>query len=591
MSSEIERLAAAGYLSPLDTAFAAAIARLGGEERPEVQLAAACASRQVTAGHICLDLRRLVMQTSLPAEAGPPIPAPRWPELAAWRAALRTSPLVGSRVADARPLILDSVDRLYLHRYFRHQEVLATALRQRLAALDPGVDERLLQDGLTRLFPAETPDAAANLARRAAETAVRRRFCVISGGPGTGKTTTVVKILALLAEQAAAQGRRFRAELLAPTGKAAMRLAESIRGAKATLACPPEIRAALPEETRTIHRCLGATGASGTRFRHGPEAPLATDLVLVDEASMVDLALMARLAAALPPEARLILLGDRHQLASVEAGSVLGDICTAATTPLIFLTKSHRYAPGSGIAALAQAIQNGDVDAALEVLDGGAYPDVARVDPGPDGPGEALIAAAVAGYSPSFDTHDGAARLAALGRFRVLCAHRRGPHGVERVNQLVEEALIEAGRIDRPGLTYAGRPLLVTRNDYALQLFNGDVGVIVAEQEGGVERRRAVFATGEGSLRRLSPARLPPHETVFAMSIHKSQGSEFDEIAVLLAEPESPLLSRELLYTAVTRARTRVVLHATTAAIASAVRRPVERSSGLADALVDSPGA
>jgi exodeoxyribonuclease V alpha subunit len=249
------------------------------------------------------------------------------------------------------------------------------------------------------------------------------------------------------------------------------------------------------------------------------------------------------------------------------------------------LTRSHRYAPGSGIAALARAIQSGDVDAALAVLDGEGHPDVARVDPGTDGPGEALVAAAVGGYAPSFAERDPAARLEALARFRILCAHRRGPHGVERVNQLVEEALAEARLIDRQGPTYAGRPLLVTRNDYALQLFNGDVGVVVAEQEDGLSRRRAVFATGAGTIRRLSPARLPPHETVFAMSIHKSQGSEFDEIAVLLAEPESPLLSRELLYTAVTRARHRVVVHASAAAVASAVRRPIERSSGLRDAL------
>jgi exodeoxyribonuclease V alpha subunit len=583
--ADVASLAAAGYLAPLDAAFAATIARLGGELRPEVLLAAACTSRQVGAGHVCLDLTRLIAQTALPTGNGETIAAPAWPDLASWRAALRGSPLVSDGSGAPRPLVLDGADRVYLHRYWAHQEVLAGALRSRIDARGATIDEALLRQGLDRLFPTDPgADPAAELPRLAAERAVKQCFCVVSGGPGTGKTTTVVKILALLVEQADAAGRRFRAELLAPTGKAAMRLAEAIRAAKAELACRPEVRAAIPDETRTIHRALGAYGTTGTRFRRGPEKPLAADLVLVDEASMVDLALMARLLSAVPADTRVVLLGDRHQLASVEAGSVLGDICALEPSPVVFLTRSHRYDPRSGIALLAEAVQRGDADAALELLASAEHPDVGRVDPAADGPGEALIADAIAGYGPYLAASDADARLDALGRFRVLCAHRRGPHGVERVNQLVEDALTQARLIDRQGPTYAGRPLLVTRNDYALQLFNGDVGVIVAETD-DPSRRRAVFRTAGGPLRRLSAARLPPHETVFAMSIHKSQGSEFDEIAVLLGEPESPLLSRELLYTAITRARRRIRLHATPAAIAAAIRRPIERSSGLRSAL------
>lgn len=583
--AEVGSLAAAGYLSPLDAAFAATMERLGGESHAEVLLAAACASRQVGAGHVCVDLAHLIEQTSLPTEAGEPVSAPIWPALASWRATLRASPLVSDGSGAPRPLVLDDGDRLYLHRYWAHQETLAAALRTRMGTSGPAVDEDLLREGLDRLFPATSgADSGAELPRVAAERAVRRSFCVVSGGPGTGKTTTVVKILALLVEQAERAGRRFRAELLAPTGKAATRLAEAIRVAKADLACRPEIAQAIPDETRTIHRALGALGTTGTRFRRGPDDPLAADLVLVDEASMVDLALMARLLAALPADARLVLLGDRHQLASVEAGSVLGDICTLDPSPVVFLTRSHRYDPRSGIALLAEAVQRGDADAALAVLASAEHSDVERIDPATDGPGDALVADAVAGYRTYLEAPDAAGRLDALGGFRVLCAHRRGPHGVERANQLVEDALVQARLVDRQGPTYAGRPLLVTRNDYALQLFNGDVGVIVAEED-DPSRRRAVFRTAEGSLRRLSAARLPPHETVYAMSIHKSQGSEFDEIAVLLGEPESPLLSRELLYTAITRARRRVRLHASAAAIAAAVRRPIERSSGLRSAL------
>jgi exodeoxyribonuclease V alpha subunit len=589
---DVERLVAAGYLSRLDAAFAETIARLGGERRPEVRLAAACASRQVGAGHVCLEMRRLVAQRILIGEAGEPFPAPPWPALEEWRESLRTSPLVSVRSDGAndavatspRPLVLDARDRLYLHRYWQHQEMLAGALRGRMTSGERSIDEDLLAEGLTRLFGEASGSSPSDLPRLAAETAVRQGFCVISGGPGTGKTTTVVKILALLVEQAERFERPFRAELLAPTGKAAMRLAEAIGAAKRALACRPEIRDAIPETTRTIHRCLGAIGATGTRFRHGPDAPLLADLVLVDEASMVDLALMARLAGALPAGARLVLLGDRDQLASVEAGSVLGDICAAARSPVVFLTESHRYDPASGIAALAEAIRRGDADGALTLLESPAHRDVERVDPGADGPGEALIAHAATEYRRYLGEADLAARLAALARFRILCAHRRGPHGVATVNRIVEDTLAEGGWIERRGPTYAGRPLLVTRNDYGLQLFNGDVGILVADPE-DPSRRRAVFRSGEGTLRRLSPARLPPHETVFAMSIHKSQGSEFDEVAVLLAEPESPLLSRELLYTAVTRSRRRVVLYATRSAVAAAVRRPVERSSGLRDAL------
>jgi exodeoxyribonuclease V alpha subunit len=583
--ADVPSLAAAGYLAPLDAAFAATIARLGGESRPEVLLAAACTSRQVSAGHPCLDLERLIARATLPTDSGETVPAPTWPELGSWRAALRSSPLVSDGSGAPRPLVLDDGGRLYLHRYWTHQEVLAGALRSRLEARGRTIDEALLAEGRGRLFPARHgADPGAELPRLAAERAVRQSFCVVSGGPGTGKTTTVVKILALLVEQAESAGRRFRAELLAPTGKAAMRLSEAIRAAKADLACRPEVRDAIPDETRTIHRALGAYGTTGTRFRRGPEKPLAADLVLVDEASMVDLALMARLLSALPADAQVVLLGDRHQLASVEAGSVLGDICSLDPSPVVFLTRSHRYDPRSGIALLAEAVQQGDADAALALLASPDHPDVERVDPATDGPGQALVADAVAGYRPYLAATDAEGRLDALARFRVLCAHRRGPHGVERANQLVEDALVQARLIDRQGPTYAGRPLLVTRNDYALQLFNGDVGVIVAEED-DPSRRRAVFRTAEGPLRRLSAARLPPHETVFAMSIHKSQGSEFDEIAVLLGEPESPLLSRELLYTAITRARRRVRLHATAAAIAAAIRRPIERSSGLRNAL------
>jgi exodeoxyribonuclease V alpha subunit len=413
----------------------------------------------------------------------------------------------------------------------------------------------------------------------------------VSGGPGTGKTSTVVKILALLAERERAAGRRPpRALLLAPTGKAAMRLTESIRREKARLDCDDVVRGAIPEEAATIHRALGTIDGSTTRFRHHREHPLAADVVLVDEASMVDLALMARLADAVPAVARFILLGDEDQLASVEAGAVLGELCAGSgerAAPLgpcvVRLTRSWRYRPGSGIEALANAINAGEAERALAILDDPAYPDVERVEAARDAAlSGSLRASAVDGFRSYLEEDDPRRRLDALERFRLLCAHRRGPHGVETANAEGEAALAEEGLLSRgDGPTYDGRPIIVTRNDYQLQLFNGDVGTIVEEGD----RKLAFFLAPDGTPRRLSPARLPPHETVFAMTVHKSQGSEFDRVAVLLGDEPTPLLTRELLDTAVTRARQAVTLHGTADVVAHAVRRRTERASGLRDAL------
>jgi len=501
-----------------------------------------------------------------------------------------------------RPLVLDAAGRLYLRRYFEHEARLAAALRARAQQSTAALGEDEIEDALDRLFPASAATAAGaspvagepDMQRVAARTAATRHLCVISGGPGTGKTSTVVKILALLAEQSQRAGERApRALLLAPTGKAAMRLTDAIRRAKDALACTPEIRAAIPEQASTIHRALGSIEGSSTRFRHDRAHPLRADVVLVDEASMVDLALMTRLVAAVPDTARLILLGDKDQLASVEAGAVLGELCgperphRAPDAPLaasiVELTRSYRYGAGSGIEALASAINAGDAARALAILADPAVADVARVDPASESTlSEPLRDAALTGFRAYLDENDPAQSLAALERFRILCAHRHGPYGVGAANAEVEALLASADRIDRrAGPTYLGRPIIVMRNDYQLQLFNGDVGTIV-DHEG---RRLAFFLGPDGTPRHLSPARLPPHETVFAMTVHKSQGSEFDRVAVLLGDRSSPLLTRELLYTAVTRARHAVSLHATVEVIAEAISRPTERASGLRDAL------
>ena len=357
MTPTIEGLRKDGVLGPLDVHFAHTLGRLAHEERPLVLLAAALASRHVGLGHVCLDLRVLAATPQLSSDGGEPVTDIGWPDPERWIAQLRSSPLVDSAIPakERRPLVLDDAGRLYLRRYFEHEDGLARAIRVRAAQGDAALDDAALEASLDRLFPVPAAAAAAapsaggrrsgvkpkpappgqldlgfgeraaaastpvtaevDMQRMAARTAATRGLCVISGGPGTGKTSTVVKILALLAEQRAHDKRPLRALLLAPTGKAAMRLSEAIQRAKSTLDCTAEIRAAIPEEASTIHRALGSIDGSNTRFRHDRLHPLRADVVLVDEASMVDLALMTRLVDAVPATARLILLGDKDQLA------------------------------------------------------------------------------------------------------------------------------------------------------------------------------------------------------------------------------------------------------------------------------------
>jgi len=620
MTVTIDTLRAAGVLSPLDEHFARAMARIGGDGRDEVLVAAAMTSRQVSNGHVCLDLAHLAAMGVLYNEAGEPVAEQPWPPLDQWRDVLRSSPLVGDGNA-VTPFVLDGAGRLYLRRYWEHETRLAKGLRERAAQVDASLDGPWLRATLDRLFPESLARRTAepDWQRMAALLALQRRLCVISGGPGTGKTFTVVKILALLVEAAAHANRRWpRITLVAPTGKAAARLSDSIRKAKGTLPCSETVRDAIPEDAATIHRCLGSIAGSSTDFRHHARNPLVTDVVLVDEASMVDVALMGRLVAAVPPRARLILLGDQDQLASVEAGAVLGDICNtgaprsysqalveqvaqltgdqlpvgAGCPPatgiwdcIVQLTHSYRYGPQSGIGTLARAINRGDAGTALEILESGDYRDVARVQP-EEGEklSEQLRTAALHGFGSYLQTTEPLERLRALEKFRVLCAHRRGPMGVERVNGQIEAALADAGLIRPDSAAYVGRPVLVTRNDYQIELFNGDVGIIVNDPE-RVAGKLALFLGAAARVRRLSPSRLPPHETVFAMSVHKSQGAEFDEVAVLLPERSSPVVTRELLYTAVTRARNTVAVYASREMVVHAIAHRIERGSGLRDRL------
>lgn len=617
-----------GLFSPLDIHFARFIQRLEGTKAPEIPLAALLVSRHQRMGHICLNLADIAGKPPAPEAA-----SLRCPTLTKWRNALKKAKTVGEPGAFT-PLIFDTPgdmpgdipgevsgddpSRLYLHKFWQYQQTLADKLREMATDDSPDIDIDLLKDGLARFFGKSTGNEP-DWQKVAAFAAVTRRFCVISGGPGTGKTTTVAKILALLLEQALKQGeaKSLHIALVAPTGKAAARLISAIRRESESSAFGAPVRERMPDDASTVHRLLGAVPGT-SRFRHNAENPVPADLVVVDEASMVDLSLMSRLVHALRPSARLILLGDKDQLASVEAGAVLGDICdvgrvhrfsrtfcekAAATADtaidctladdgeggigdgIVVLRKSYRFDAASGIGHLSRAVVAGDDENAWNILSGGAYPDLHLSETPELADLEERLSALLAGWiGPYFDALDAPeAAFAAFDGFRILCALRRGPFGAEAVNRLAEEVLRRSGRIRGDQTWYAGRPVMVTRNDYANRLFNGDIGICLPDGDDGTPR--VFFQNADGGYRALSLLRLPEHETVFAMTVHKSQGSEFDAILLLFPDQDAPVLTRELVYTAITRARKTAEIWTPEEIFRTAVKRPTARVSGLRDAI------
>lgn len=580
----------AGVLSSADVQVARRLAKLGGVAEPSLLLALALAVRAPRLGHVLVDLAEVRTTVAVDTEEPVDLGALPWPEPEAWVAEVARCALVAEGdgevdgAGDARPLRLVG-SRLYLDRYWREERQVADDLRTRATAAAPAVAQDVLADGLARLYG----DPRDVRGRAAAATAVARRLAVVAGGPGTGKTATVARIVALLAEQAEAQPL---VALAAPTGKAAARLTEEVHAWAERLDVDDGVRALLRATTAsTLHRLLGARPGSRSRFRHDRTARLPHDVVIVDETSMVSLTLMARLLDAVRPDARLILIGDPDQLTSIEAGAVLGDIVGPAAVaggapagaPLaddvVVLDRRYRY--GGGIAVVADAVRRGDADDVVAALtsagadvtwiDGDAAqlrgdPRLAPVREASTEAGRAVIGAARAG--------DAAAALQALRRFGLLCAHRRGPYGVSTWMPAVESWL--ASEIEAAGgraQNYPGRPLLVTAKHDDLNLYNGDTGVIVRESE-----ERLVAAFERTTVR---PNQLGAVETVYAMTIHKSQGSQFGTAAVLLPPPTSRILTRELLYTGVTRARDRLLVVGTEASIRAAIDRPAARASGL----------
>jgi exodeoxyribonuclease V alpha subunit len=609
---EVPQLIGSSAFSDLDRHFAEFIVGQAGGGSPSLGLAAALVSRWRGEGHICLDLEEIAGSVfpDKPVEGVKPVPVPA---LNGWVQELRHSPVVGLP-GEFKPLILDARHRLYLHRYWEYEQSFASEILKRAAAKPDESNSAELGRKLQALLPAD-PAGAVNWQSVAAVAAARRKFCVISGGPGTGKTHTLVLILALLLELD--RDGKLRIAVAAPTGKAAMRIQDSIRSAKATLACSEAIEAQLPERAMTIHRLLGYIPDSAY-FRHNAEHPLPYDVIAVDEASMVDLALMAKLFQAIPPGARVILLGDKDQLASVEAGAVLGDICSAggeegfsaefsrqfqsltgnplpvgdaAGAPLVDcvvqLRKNYRFGEPSAIYRLSNAINDGRTEDALTIIHDCANDrasDLASAAlPRRAGLKAALRGPVTAGFREFLKASDPLEALAALARFRVLCALREGPFGLAGLNQMTEEILAEAGLIKPLDPWYAHRPIMVTRNDYNLKLFNGDVGVVLSDAASG--EPRAFFPGPDNEVRKFLPLRLPEHQTAYALTVHKSQGSEFDRVLLVLPDRESPVLSRELLYTGITRARKSVQLWFDEKVFRAALSRRVSRTSGLRDAL------
>ncbi|TCJ95318.1 AAA family ATPase [Nocardia alba] len=660
----------AGVLSAADVHVAVRLGRMGREDSEDVLFAAALTVRAVRSGSVCLELARMreigvdADETRDGATGIDPATLP-WPDTDRVLAALRRSPLIrGGQSGPLRPLRIVEADAeggalLYLDRYYQQEQTLRRVLTER-SADHPVVETELVRAQLDRLF-AEPLGDGPDRQRLAAALAATHWTTVVAGGPGTGKTHTIARILALLTAHRAASPKlpALRIALAAPTGKAAARLQEAVREQAAVLGLP-ELTAS------TLHRLLGWQRGRTTRFRHHEHNRLPYDVVVVDETSMVSLTMMSHLFSALRPDTRLVLVGDPDQLASVDAGAVLADLVAGpisgapnpalrevlglaadgrrsspsvlgdtagAATPgegghtresdvgadrvgrdsaapvpelpgtspgssvnpavaqahsltaleqrrlqggIVRLTRGRRF--GGHIADLAIAVRAGDADAALAILRAGGD-DVSLCGPDDIRAVRADVTAGALAVTAAAEAGDAIGALTALESHRLLCAHRQGPFGVERWDRMAAEwaAAGGAGPEGPQAVWYPGQPLLVTANDHEARIYNGDTGVIIRRPDGSL--RAALQRGSEPYL--VHPTQFPAVVTVFAMTIHRSQGSQYDTVSVVLPEPESTLLTRELLYTAITRARTHVRVIGTEDSIRAAIGRRVLRASGL----------
>ena len=599
--------------SPMDRHFAGLMQKYSGGNCPELVLAAALASQRLAEGHSCFSLDELAGK-DFPKSAGEKISRFKFPPRDEWEKVLRATPVVGQPQED-KPLILNGAGRLYLHRYWQYEYLVANEILQRSRQPPFALEAKMIASGLKKLFSGTS--GKINWQKVAAFAALRQRFSVITGGPGTGKTWTVARLLALLLEQPG--GENLRVKLAAPTGKAAARLQEALAHTLAGLACSEKTKMRLQAKdlTTTIHRLLG-TIPNSTKFRHDAKNPLPVDVLVVDEASMVSLALMAKLLAALKPDARLVLVGDMNQLPPIDVGNVLGDLCHAViingfseyfrndyercsgemltgentsaagklTDTVLQLQMNYRSGELILLNEISIAVNKGDADKTMKLLQQSTTAALAWEPlPTKDLLKAALRKTVVSHFGEVLKSASPAEALVALGKFRILCAVREGPFGAKNINRLAEEILAEARLVAPEKIkfgNYAGKPLMVTANNYALKLFNGDTGV--AWPDGG-GNSLIYFPDEAGGLRAIARERLPEHESVFAMTIHKSQGSEFDHVLLVLPEKMSPVLTRQLFYTGLTRARKSVRILSAEMILHATIATPLQRMSGLTDML------
>ena len=620
--TRLDLLCKNGFLTKMDLFFARFIGDISETGNPDLLLAAALASGAAGKKHVCLSLDSLAGKSFFDKQTGKRLAT--CPDLSPWRRTLFQSRAVGTP-GERRPLILDRENRLYLFRYWNYEKIISDSIWRRIRAAGFGGDPDRLAEAVQQIFPPGAPSdpdqkkGADPDQKNGAIMAAQRAFCVISGGPGTGKTFAAASIMGLLL--AMSENKKMDVCLCAPTGKAAARLSESVKKAKEALPFPPNIKDAIPEEASTIHRLLRPIRGT-SKFYYNKNRRLSADLIIVDEASMLDVAMAATFFQAAPDHARIVMMGDKDQLSSVEAGSVLGDICAAGNaaaasiqeTPiqsgsvsgglaspgpaldlanhLIMLKKSHRFAGESGVGRLCAALNAGDATQALARMADPASPETSWKEV--ETPARLFVELSDIisdrrSRRSRFDLHGGdpLEALARLNRFRILCAVRNGPFGALEINRFVRNALAQNGLIEPAGEFYRGQPIMITKNDYELGLFNGDTGIVMDAGGLGKNGLCAWFPDLDGTARPIPLSALPDHEAVYAMTAHKSQGSEFDEALLILPNRDSPILTRELLYTGATRAVKRISIWGCSSIFKAALGRKVERMSGLRDGLSD----
>jgi len=558
--------------------------QLAENDKRHLWLASALVSYFTGKGHICTDIAYLAGRPFSPDETDNAVSL-ICPALDTWLESLQKAPVVG-KPNDITPLILSQNHLLYLNRYWQYETMLAKKIVDKINTPVSGIDERLLEEGLDRLFPDSKRDEI-DWQCYAALKALKNNLVIISGGPGTGKTYTVSKILALLAEQFIHANTECNIALTAPTGKAAARLCAVIKDAKERIDCSEAVKSLIPETASTIHRLLGSTFKT-KEFRFNEDNPLPYDVIIVDEASMIDLPLMAKLISATPRHARFIMLGDKDQLASVEPGAVFGDICntnTEVSDSVVVLQKNYRFSSESGIGALSKLVNAGRGKEALDLIKQGSYINIKWQDiPPPNDMIQLLEQKTLDRYVSYIKASSVEEVFLHFEGFHIVCALRQGPYGVITINQIIEHLLKRKGLIKYTGRWYKGQPIMINKNDYKLKLFNGDVGILFPDIENN-GNLRAFFKAEEGQHRKILPARLSNFEPVYALTVHKSQGSEFDDIIVVLPDRSSDILTRELIYTAITRAKKGIEIWGNKEVFCEAVSRQTIRQSGLKEAL------